>query len=385
MTSPRFQSNPPAALADPVVQFAGHLAHALNNLLAVIQGNAELAATGPDQQKHLNKILRATERGTELMSWILSYSRNQMLDPSPTNLQNFVERSSPLLTRIVPENIEIVIEHEPVSPVVSVDRVQLSTAFLNIIVNARDSIEEDGEITIFTGIESIADTARAAALRLTVGRYGFLSVTDNGCGIEDADVSHVCEPFFTTKNDDRGVGLGLSMVSGFTEQSGGGLEIVSTPKSGTMVKLFFALSESLPTEANVDPKSRNLPLGNGETILLIEDDRDLRPLLVLMLESLNYRVIAFENGEKALGQADLILSGDLVLSDIHLSGRFDGLQLVEMIRSINSKLKFVLVSANPRLADNDGILPHGVDDFILKPFTRAKLAEVVHAVLTRSR
>lgn len=385
MTTPRLDGNPPVTQADPVGQFAGNIAHAFNNLLAVIQGNAELAVTGPDQHRHLNKILRATERGTELMSWILSYSQNQMLDPSPTNLQNFVENSAPILARIVPENIEVIIEHETPAPVVSIDAAQLSTAFLNLIVNARDSIADDGEITIETGVEQIDDPARAAALDLPVGRYGFLSVSDNGCGIEDANLARVCEPFFSSKNDDRGIGLGLSMVHGFTKQSGGGLEITSEPKSGTTVRLFFALTESQPTERGALARTEDLPMGNGESIVLIEDDRDLRPLLAMMLESLSYRVVAFENGEKALAQSESILSCDLVLSDIHLSGGLDGLQLVEKIRSINSKLKFVLVSANPRLIDNNGILPQGVDGFILKPFTRGKLAEVVNAVLTRSR
>lgn len=385
MTTPRLERNPPLVQADPIGQFAGNMAHTFNNLLAVIQGNAELAAAGPDQHKHLNTILRATERGTELMSWILSYSQNQMLDPSPTNLQSFVERSASMLARVLPENIEVIVEHESPSPVVSVDAEQLGTAFLNLIVNARDSIEDVGEITISTGIEQIADTAREAALGLAAGRYGFLSVTDDGCGIEEADLSHVCEPFFSSKNDDRGVGLGLSMVSGFIKQSGGGLEIISAPKSGTTVKLFFALTENLPAETNAPARDAELPMGTGESILLIEDDRDLRPLLAMMLESLNYRVVAFENGEKALAQSEFILSCDLVLSDIHLSGRLNGLQLVEKIRSINSKLKFVLVSANPRLVENDGILPPGVDDFVLKPFTRAKLAKVIHAVLARSR
>lgn len=385
MTSPRLGKEPPTAQTDPVNQFAGNIAHTFNNLLAVIQGNAELAATGPDRHKHLNTILRATERGTELMSWILSFSQNQMLDPSPTNLQNFVERSAPMLARIVPENIEVVIEHEIRSPVVSVDAAQLSTALLNLVVNARDSIETDGEITIATGIEQIDDPARAAALDLTVGRYGFLSVSDNGCGIENANLSRVFEPFFSTKNDDRGVGLGLSMIRGFMKQSGGGLEIISAPQSGTTVRLFFALTDGLPAAASAIAEKNELLMGNGESILLIEDDRDLRPLLAMMLEGLNYRVVAFENGEKALDRADLILSGDLVLSDIHLPGSLDGLQLVEKIRAINANLKFILVSANPRLVDNDGILPAGIEDFILKPFTRAKLAKIVHAALARSR
>lgn len=384
MTSPRLEKEPPAE-TDPVNQFAGNIAHTFNNLLAVIQGNAELAATSPDRHKHLNTILRATERGTELMSWILSFSQNQMLDPSPTNLQNFVERSAPMLARIVPENIDVVIEHEIGSPVVSVDAMQLSTAFLNLVVNARDSIEADGEIAIATGIEQVDDPARVAALDLTVGRYGFLSVSDNGCGIENANLSRVFEPFFSTKNDDRGVGLGLSMIRGFMKQSGGGLEIISAPQSGTTVRLFFALSDSSPAAASAIAEQNELPMGNGESILLIEDDRDLRPLLAMMLEGLNYRVVAFENGEKALDRADLILSGDLVLSDIHLPGSLDGLQLVGKIRSINANLKFILVSANPRLVDNDGILPGGVDGFILKPFTRAKLAKIVHAALVRSR
>lgn len=385
MTSSQLENEPPAAQADPVKQFAGNIAHTFNNLLAVIQGNAELAATGPDRHKHLNTILRATERGTELMSWILSFSQNQMLDPSPTNLQNFIERSAPMLARIVPENIEVVIEHETPAPIVSIDAAQLSTAFLNLVVNARDSIEVDGEITIATGIEQIDDPARAAALDLMVGRYGFLSVSDNGCGIEDANLSRVCEPFFSTKNDDRGVGLGLSMIRGFMKQSGGGLEIVSAPNSGTTVRLFFALSDSSQAAASAIEEKNEVPMGNGESILLIEDDRDLRPLLAMMLEVLNYRVVAFENGEKALDRADLILSGDLVLSDIHLPGSLDGLQLVEKIRAINANLKFILVSANPRLVDNDGILPAGIEDFILKPFTRAKLAKIVHAALARSR
>ena len=381
------RDDPSAVSNDPLRPFAGGVAHVFNNLLSVIQGNAELALANLEPQKvgHLRGILRATERGAELLSWILSYSQNQMLNPSPTDLRVFVDQSATLWARIVPETIEVIVEHGLESPVVEVDRTQLRTAFLNLIVNARDSIDEEGEITITTGTERIDDSVRAAALNVPIGNYGFLSVSDTGRGINRADLAHVCAPFFSSKKSGEGVGLGLSMVRGFMAQSGGGLEIVSEPGLGTTVRLFFALTQARAAEPGPAAESEELPLGNGESILVVEDDHDLRALLVVMLEGLNYHVTAFESADEALERGDVIKMAALILSDIHLPGGQNGLQMAKESAKLNPNLKVVLMSANPRHVDYDGIRPPGVDEFVLKPFTHKTLARVVHTVLSQAR
>jgi CheY-like chemotaxis protein len=373
---------------DFVNQFAGGIAHIFNNLLSVIQGNAELASTATGQQKnrHLGGILRASERGAELLSWILSYSQNQMLNPTPTDLRDFVDRSASMWARMVPETIEVIVERGLEPCVVEIDSNHLSTAFLNLIVNARDSIDEEGEITIATGISNVDEPARAAILGVPMGRYGFLSVSDTGCGIDRSNLDRVWEPFFSVnKKGVPGLGLGLSMVRGFVAQSGGALEIESEPNSGTTVKLLFAVTDNRAVETKAPVEPDEIPLGNGEAILVVEDDSELRQLLVVMLESLNYRVSAFESAEIALENSNAIETGRLVLADIHLPGGLDGLALAEKVSVVNPELKVVLMSANPRHVDNDGIRPTAVDDFILKPFTRERLARVVQAALVHRR
>ncbi len=367
---------------EAIGQLTGGIAHDFNNLLAVIQGNVELISdVTPKYRDELDAIHRATARGAELTNWLLSYSGRQTLRPKPVNLVTFVDNSIKMLARAIREDIEIVIERSSRLPVVSVDEGQLETAVLNLAVNARDAMKNSGCLTISTGIETIEVGERAAALELDPGQYGYISVSDTGSGIDKDIFSKVLEPFFTTKEVGGGTGLGLSMVYGFSKQSGGGLEIQSKVGIGTTVRIFFPLTDdaAAPAEKSVDPNA--LPRGAGEKIFLIEDDPDVSSFLVKMIEGLGYSIVAVADGDEALRRSEDFMTADLILSDVILPGPFNGPELIEKIRNMTPKVKTVLISGYPRIFPATGTLPGNADSFMSKPFSRRKLADVLNGVL----
>lgn len=368
--------------SEVIGQLTGGMAHDFNNILAVIQGNVELISEYTSgHREELSAIQRATARGAELTSWLLSYSRRQTLHPKPVNLVTMIDNSVNILNRAIREDIEIAIEHSPHLPIVSVDGGQFETALLNLAINARDAMEFAGELTIATGIEMVDAGKRAEALELNPGRYGYVSVSDTGSGIDATILPKVLDPFFTTKEVGKGVGLGLSMVYGFCKQSGGGLEIVSKVNVGTTVRLLFPLTDDAAAVEKKVEKSDTIPRGTGQKVFLIEDDPDVCSFLVKMIEGLGYRISFAENGDAALKKSADWLTADVVVSDVVLPGTLNGPALVERIRNKNPKIRTILISGYPRIFPETGTLPGNADSFMSKPFSRRKLADVLRDVL----
>ena len=369
---------------ESVGQLAGGVAHDFNNLLTVISGRVDFLVGAPnineDQQADLAEIKKAAERAAELTRQLLAFSRKQLLQPRVLDLNHTLDEFEPMLRRLIGEDIRIEIVHGPELGSVSADPGQLQQILMNLALNARDAMPSGGVITFRTSNETVGNGAGSPAMQGDPGEYVMLEVADTGLGMDAATQARIFEPFFTTKGQGKGTGLGLSTVYGIVKQSGGGISVASTPRAGTVFRVYFpravgyALAES--AETRHDPS-----LSGTERILLVEDDKSVRNLVERVLNSLGYDVLAAENGGNALHLAsDVDLAVDLVLTDIVMP-EMSGRELVEALHTGRPALRVLYMSGYT----DDEILRRGLNDpgmsFIQKPFTAENLAMQVRKVL----
>ena len=314
---------------EAVGQLTAGVAHDFNNLLSVIGGSLEFvdrsAARGLTADPELlDAALRATRRGRELVRRLLAFSRQTPLRAEPTPIDQMVLDTLRLLQRTLGQNIDIVTQLNARGAVVSVDRNQLANALLNLALNARDAMTDGGQMTIATECQA-CDPALAKSSRWPTGEEVRIVIRDTGVGMTEDVRRRATEPFFTTKSDGLGSGLGLSMVQGFVEQSRGLLAIESTPKHGTAVTLRLPrIAAAGPQAEHGDGALSNAGPDREKTVLLVEDDPDVRIVITAQLRHLGYRVQTAANGMEAI---DLVASPatiDVVLSDIVLPGGLDG-------------------------------------------------------------
>jgi len=366
---------------EAVGQLTGGVAHDFNNLLAVIQGNAEILARRIQGEKALlDSILRASARGAELTHRLLAFSRQQMLVAQPTDLAKLVTGMTDLLQRTLGETIEIKTFAEENLASVLADPGQIENALLNLAINARDAMPEGGTLAIACRNVRLDDAAASAIPEAVPGDYVAIEVSDNGEGMAPEVLSHAFEPFFTTKEVGKGSGLGLSMVYGFVKQSGGHVSICSEPDQGTTVTLYLTQTEeaSKPKEARHDG---NTPLGQGETILLVEDDDDVRDLVEAMLQRLDYKVIAASNATHARTLLENGAAYDLVLSDVVLPGGVNGVEFAEELRQRDPETTVIFMSGYSADAADSGGLTNPDQVILKKPFQMLRLAEALREAL----
>jgi PAS domain S-box-containing protein len=369
---------------EAVGQLTGGVAHDFNNLLAVIMGNTELLQDRLGREgQPLNAVLRAATRGAELTQRLLAFSRRQPLRPQVIDLGRLVSGMSEMLIRTLGETIEVESEADPDLWGALADPGQVENAVLNLALNARDAMSGGGKLTIECANAFLDDAYVAENLEVKAGDYVVLAVSDEGSGMAPEVQAHAFEPFYTTKEVGQGSGLGLSMVYGFAKQSGGHVIIYSEEGHGTTVKLYLprAGQASKPEEA---PASEKVPRGQGEVILVIEDDPDVRNLAVQMLEGLGYRVIDVPDAASAHKVLADGTEVDLVLSDVVLPGGISGPEFAEEARTTYPDLKIIFMSGYPaEAAKRKGFL--GSDKVLLnKPFQRLRLAKVLREALDRS-
>jgi CheY-like chemotaxis protein len=256
----------------------------------------------------------------------------------------------------------------------------VENALLNLAINARDAMPDGGKLTISAANATLDEIHVASQTELSPGDYVVLSVSDTGAGMTPEVLAHVFEPFYTTKEVGEGSGLGLSMVYGFAKQSGGGVVIRSEPGLGTMVKIYLPRGAEVGSRVDLDEVAA-VPLGHGETVLLIEDDPDVRELTESMLASLGYRVLIAEDarvGIKALAAESPV---DLVLSDVVLPGGMSGPDLAEQAKSIDPGIKILFMSGyTEKVFQHQNPLPEGAD-LLNKPFRISELAKRVQQAL----
>ncbi len=370
---------------EAIGQLTGGIAHDFNNLLAVVLGNLDLLAhkgtLEADSSRLVEQALAATQRGADLTRRLLAFSRRQLLEPRATDVNMLVTDMLDMLKRTFPEHITIAFEGTTGLWSTLVDPAQLENALLNLCVNARDAMPNGGHLRIATD-NVILEPAEAASLEVPPGDYVSASVRDTGTGIDPDVAKMVFEPFFTTKEVGKGSGLGLSMVYGFVNQSGGAIEVDSTPDEGSCITLLLprtAIAAAVPLpEATTDSTD---PVGAGELILVVEDDLAVRQFVVDALRSLNYRTVEAGDGQTALGT---VASNDeirLVLSDMVLPGNLDGIELAKQARRLRPELRTILTTGyvgDSSDLDNETMarLEH-----IAKPYRIAELAQKVHRVL----
>lgn len=360
-------------------QLTGGIAHDFNNLLAVVQGNAELLYEDLDSKSpHIVAIQRAAKSGAELTHRLLSYARRQPLRPNKINPGDLVIEISQMLAHSLGGTITLKTTTPSDIWHALADPGQVEHALLNLAINARDAMPNGGTLNIeCTNVHLDRDAIRRlfkneSGDTIAEGDYVLLSVEDNGVGMLADTLEHAFDPFFTTKEIGQGSGLGLSMVYGFARQSGGGATIDSHQGDGTTVKIYLPRATTIdeePAQSEMGPG----PIGNGETILVVDDDEDVRSMIVDMLTSLGYKTV--EASEVAAAET-IIESGthiDLVLSDVMLPGGATGIDLNATLHKNHPDLPILLISGYPMMGI---VLPPNVT-LLKKPFRKAELAQIL--------
>lgn len=365
-----------------VGQLAGGTAHDFNNLLQVIQANLELTQQGIDGDRRIlpfvESAMSAVLRGAKLSQQLLSFSRKQILNPETVDPNEQIDGIVELLRRTLGEDIEIATVLAADCPAVRIDPHGLENAILNLSVNARAAMPKGGTLTIRTGVRLLDDKeVMTEDGALPAGAYVEISVSDTGCGMPPEVLAHAFEPFFSTKEIGEGSGLGLSMVYGFVRQSDGHVAMESEVGKGTTVRLLFpALAAKAETAREKLDKE---PVAGVGTILLVEDDPDVRHSVVMLLETMGYNVLCGENAAAALEILDRQSGIDLLFTDMVMPGGMGGLDLAREASLSHPDLRVLLTSGYPEKA------LEGVGDFPLlgKPYSSASLREAVRAALAR--
>jgi PAS domain S-box-containing protein len=379
---------------EAIGQLTGGVAHDFNNLLQVILGNIDTvqrryANKGPlhrdaDFRRLTDAVLRGAERGATLTQQLLAFSRRQPLEPKPIDANKLVSGMSDLIRRTLGERISVETILAGGLWRVSADANQLETALLNLALNARDAMPRGGKLTVETANAFLDDAYAETHDEVEPGQYVLIAMSDTGEGMNAEIIARAFEPFFTTKEIGRGTGLGLSQVYGFVKQSGGHVKIYSEIAEGTTVKLY--LPRLISGDATIVGPSETLaPRGErGETILVVEDDPDVRSYSAGLLRELGYAVIEAADGTIALGFLDTLINVDLLFTDVGLPGGVNGRQLADEARRRHPGLKVLFTTGYARNAIvHQGRLDPGVD-LIGKPFTFSGLANKVRQMLAET-
>jgi len=371
---------------EAVGQLTGGVAHDFNNLLAVVIGNLDLIGNVFDPASRnarlLEGALRAALRGADLTRALLAFARRQPLEPAPVDINQLIDGVCQLLEHSLGETIAVVKELQPDLWPVNIDAVQLESAITNLAINARDAMPSGGRLLIQTRNTHLDHDYATREPGLLAGDYVVVEVTDNGHGMSQEVLAHAAEPFFTTKEEGKGTGLGLAMVYGFVKQSAGHMKIYSEVGRGTTVRLYLPrLSGKTRDLGGSTPLSAAAPA--GETVLVVEDNLELRRLVVGQLRELGYQAIEAADGAQALEIASGPETIDLVFSDVVMSGGVTGLDLVRELRRRRPNLKLLLTSGFPGAmsAREREIEPGLVVPILTKPYRREELARQLRAVL----
>jgi signal transduction histidine kinase/CheY-like chemotaxis protein len=383
-----------SAKMEAVGRLTAGIAHDFNNLLTVVIGNLESAqrrslSTDMSLLRALDNAMRGAQRAALLTERLLAFARRKPLEPRLLDVNALVSGMSDLLQRTLGESIDVRTTLAADLWSVEADRTELEAAIINLAVNARDAMPLGGKLLIETANVELDSAYAAANLEVKPGSYVCISVTDSGTGMPPEVLKQVFEPFFTTKPDGRGTGLGLSQVYGFVKQSGGHVKLYSEPGHGTTAKIY--LPRVLQAQGSVPrpldgAKADQAPLGKAsETILVVEDDEDVRNYTVGALRELGYSVRDAADADSALAIVEREPNVRLLFTDLGLPGGADGSILAERARAIRSSLKVLITTAYPGSAlIHEGRLNPGVE-LLTKPFTFIALATRIRELLDRDR
>ena len=375
---------------ESVGQLTGGIAHDFNNMLTVITGTIEILADGVKHDPALASIARmindAADRASQLTANLLAFARKQPLRPLETDVNVLIEEVVKLLSPTLGRQIEIATALNDQAWPALVDRSQLSSALVNLAINARDAMPDGGRLLFRTG-NFRRDEHDPEIAGLGAGDYVVIEVIDSGTGIPAAIRDRIFEPFFSTKQFGVGTGLGLSMVFGFAKQSGGGVLVDGEEGEGACFRIYLPKADVEPSEAlpaNGPASPDNDLRGGSETILCVEDDNMVRMHVTGRLESLGYKVITASNAAEAL---ELVNSGtafDLLFTDIVMPGVMNGRQLAQRVAELRRPLRVLYTSGNTFGAFESSVRPGEGVLLLTKPYRKAELARVVRLALDRA-
>ncbi len=377
---------------DAVGQLAGGIAHDFNNLLTVILGTSEsmrelLPARSQRLREMTDVVINAADRGADLTRRLLAFSRRQTLDPEVIDPSDAIRSSEIILRRTMGEDVAIRLSVSPTVSRVHVDRGQLESALLNLAVNARDAMPHGGTLTIEAD-DSMVDAANAAQCGgLKPGAYVRIAVSDTGTGMPPEVAARAFEPFFTTKGPGKGTGLGLSMVYGFVTQSGGTVRIFSEPGHGARVTMFLPMASPALAGGDTKPAEDSVSAAAGQItasgltarVLVVEDEPNVRDLVLMQLTALGYTANAVEDAASALA-AIRLAAYDVLLTDVILPGGMNGRELADVMAESHPELRVMFTSGYSQQAiEIQGMLMPGAT-LLHKPFRKVELGRKMREV-----
>ena len=374
---------------ETVGQLTGGIAHDFNNLLQIVSGNLDLLrqklpADAAHLKRYADRAFTGADRAATLTQRLLAFSRRQPLAPKPVDINRLIPGMSELLHRTLGETIEVEAVLAPRLWTVEADPNQLENAIINLAINARDAMPEGGKLTIETQNTHLDHAYAAQNPEVSVGQYAVICISDTGVGMDAETAAKAVEPFFTTKEVGRGTGLGLSMVYGFVKQSGGHVKIYSEPGEGTTVKMYLPRLLGKFDEQIEEPEIGAVKAQGEESILVCEDDEDVRAYSAEVLRELGYRVFEAVDGPAALALLEANGHVDMLFTDVVLPGGMTGAVLAKEAAKLQPGIKTLFTTGYARNAIvHHGRLDPGVD-LLTKPFSYAELAARVRDILDRS-
>ncbi len=371
---------------ETIGNLTGGIAHDFNNLLGIIIGNIDLlrerlGQEQADADELAQEVAAAALRGAELVRQLLAFARRQPLQPKRVDANRLIADCAKLLRRTLAENIEVRVEPgDDIWPII-VDPTQLEAAITNLATNARDAMPEGGRLTISTRNGSLdADYAEQHA-EVVPGDYVVIGVRDTGTGIPAASLEKIFEPFFTTKPEGRGTGLGLSMVFGFLQQSGGHINVYSEEGAGTIFLLYLPRAPQEALHPETRPTSEPIVSGRGESVLIVEDNAALRRIVTRQVAELGYVVHEADGASAALALIEAGTPVDLLFTDIMMPGPINGKELAAQAQARWPKIKVILTSGFDQTKSNPADTPRGGEFVLDKPFRKADLGRALRQAL----
>ena len=379
---------------EAIGNISGGMAHDFNNLLAVILGNLELLLDDiedVDQRSLVDSGITAALRGAELTRNMLSFARQAPLEPSVLDLNEIAAQSNDWIGRTLPANLDVRLRLASDLWKIDADKGSLENAVLNLVLNARDAMQDGGVLTIETenvviDEVSINDVSiNSGNEEVSPGNYAVLAISDTGHGISPELNTKIFDPFFSTKAPGKGSGLGLSMIQGFMKQSGGAVRVYSEPDAGTTFRLFFQAGTANESDAQTKVTESSQATSEGVRILLVEDEVAVADVLTSALRNAGYKIHVARNGEDALE----IFAGDptfdLLLTDVVMPGKLQGTHLSRELRAICPSLPVILMTgyASEATVHGDGHRPEDVR--LMKPVRRSDLIAAIESLIVSNR
>jgi two-component system cell cycle sensor histidine kinase/response regulator CckA len=373
---------------EAVGKLAGGVAHDFNNLLTAIIGYSDLALArlreGDRLRKYVQEIKKAGERAASLTRQLLAFSRRQVLVSQVLDLNSVVSNLQKMLRRLIGEDIDLVTIAAPHLGCVRADPGQMEQVIINLAVNARDAMPQGGKLTIETGNVDLDESYTRSHIDVTPGRYAMLVVSDAGCGMDAETLSHMFEPFYTTKEEGKGTGLGLATVYGIVKQSGGHISVSSDPGKGTTFKIYLPRVEEGIELVRPGPAAHKASRGT-ETVLLVEDDVTARDVVREVLQSRGYTVLeatgsneALEIGERHVSRPIHLMLADVVMPEM------SGPRLADRLACLYPKMKVLYMSGHTDAAVARHVKLSRDVPYLQKPFAAEVLARKVRELLDAS-